>query len=45
MPKNRTLLMLAVLSLIALVVVTLTVGALGVALFIAGWCLGWRTAS
>lgn len=37
--------MLIVLSLIVLLVVSLTIGALGVALFIAGYGLGWITAS
>lgn len=45
MSKNRTLSMLVILALVTLFVVSLTVGALGVGLFVAGWGLGWLTAT
>ena len=37
--------MLIALSLLVLLLVSVTIGALGVALFIAGYGLGWITAS
>lgn len=44
-PTNRTVFMLIVLSVVMLIVVTIAVGAIGVGLFVAGWGLGWLTAS
>ena len=41
MPASPTAPMLLAFSAIALLVIAVTIGAVGVALFIAGWLLGW----